>query len=334
MPIYLLAIETSCDETAAAVMCDGKLRSHALVSQMEHSRLGGIVPELASRQHLRAIIPVVDEALKQAGIEIHALNAIGFTAGPGLIGSLMVGSCFAKGLALSLQVPLIAVHHLQAHVHALFLADTAPAFPFLCLIVSGGHTQLVVVRDYLDMEVVGETRDDAAGEAFDKTARMLGLPYPGGPAMDQLARSGNPHAFAFPEANVPGYDFSFSGLKTAVRYFIQQEEKIDPDFVQKYRNDLCASIQASIVRHLVHKLEAAAEGLQLTRIAIAGGVAANSWLRQYVQQLAQSKGWQVFIPPLKYCTDNAAVIASVAYHKFLRSDFAPASIVPDARYRG
>ncbi|MCS6917506.1 MAG: tRNA (adenosine(37)-N6)-threonylcarbamoyltransferase complex transferase subunit TsaD [Chitinophagales bacterium] len=334
MPIRLLAIETSCDETAAAVIEDGRLLSSSLVSQLEHSKLGGIVPELASRQQLRAIVPVVEQALQQAGIAAGDLNGIGFTAGPGLIGSLMVGSSFAKAMALSLNLPLIAVHHLQAHVHALFLTEPRPGFPFLCLIVSGGHTQLVVVRDYLDMEVIGETRDDAAGEAFDKTARLLGLPYPGGPLMDQLAQSGDSEAFPFPEASVGGYDFSFSGLKTAVRYFIEQQVRQDPQFVQNHISDVCASVQRSIVRHLINKMEAAASDLQLSRLAIAGGVAANSLLRSELQRIAHRHNWQCFIPPLNLCTDNAAVIASVAYHKFLRGELAPLSVAPDARYRG
>lgn len=333
MPVCLLAIETSCDETAAAVMADGKLLSHCLVSQLEHSALGGIVPELASRQQMRMIVPVVHQALQEASVTLQNLQAIAFTAGPGLIGSLMVGSAYAKGLALATGLPLIAVHHVQAHVHAHFLSDQPVQFPFLCLIVSGGHTQLVVVKDYLNLEVIGETRDDAAGEAFDKTARLLGLAYPGGPLMDKLARSGNRQAFRFPQADIPGYDFSFSGLKTAVRYFVEQQQQKNPDFVATHIHDLAASVQEAIVQHLMHKLETAARDRGMERIAVAGGVAANSRLRELGQQVAQRNGWQFLMPPLAFCTDNAAVIASMAYHKFLRGDFAPEHITPHARWQ-
>ncbi len=331
MPITLLAIETSCDETAAAVLRDGRLLADVLVSQQAHAAHGGVVPELASREHLRHIIPVVQQAMAQAQVSWADLSAVAFTQGPGLIGSLMVGAAFAKTVACCLDIPLVAVHHTKAHVHAHFLGVNQPKFPFLCLTVAGGHTQLMMVRDYLHMDTLGKTLDDAAGEAFDKTARLLGLPYPGGPYIDQWARKGNPEAFVFPKPQVPDLNFSFSGLKTAVLYFLQEQQASHPQFVQNRLADLCASLEKTIVDLLLEKLERAAHQTGIQELAIAGGVAANTRLRQEGAALAQRNGWRFFIPPLRYCTDNAAVIASLAYHKLRAGFTADASVVPLAQ---
>lgn len=331
MPINILAIESSCDETAAAVINDGKILSNVIASQKGHEKYGGVIPELASRQHVQHIVPVVDEALQRASLSKKDLSAIGFTAGPGLIGSLMVGSSFAKAMALALNIPLIAVHHMQAHIHAHFIAEKKPEFPFLCLTVSGGHTQIVLVKDFLNMEIVGETIDDAAGEAFDKTAKMLGFPYPGGPMIDEHAQKGNPHKFEFPEPNIAGLDFSFSGLKTSILYFLREKIAQQPDFVKGNLNDICASVQQRIVTILLNKLEKAAKQFHINTIALAGGVSANSSLRKEAKNLSDQYGWKLFIPPIEYCTDNAAMIASVAYHKFLAGEFAPLDIAPMAR---
>lgn len=330
MPVNLLAIESSCDETAAAVLCDGRVLSNVIASQQVHEQYGGVVPELASRAHLANIIPVVDEALKNAGIKKGQLSAVAFTAGPGLIGSLMVGSSFAKSLAFALHLPLITVNHMQAHVLAHFIEDPKPSFPFLCLTVSGGHTQIVLVKDYLRMEVVGESIDDAAGEAFDKTAKLLNLPYPGGPLIDKFAQQGDPLAFKFPEPNIPGLDFSFSGLKTSILYFLRDQLKKDPLFIQNRLPDICASVQHRIVTILLHKLGRAAQQYNIHEVAIAGGVSANSGLRRELKEYGAKNNWNLFIPAFEYCTDNAAMIAMAAYYKFMAGDFAAMDSTPEA----
>ncbi|HUX84964.1 MAG TPA: tRNA (adenosine(37)-N6)-threonylcarbamoyltransferase complex transferase subunit TsaD, partial [Chitinophagaceae bacterium] len=319
--ICILGIESSCDETSAAVWQGGKILSHVIASQQVHELYGGVVPELASRAHEQHIIPVVDAALRQAVTRLKELYAIGFTQSPGLIGSLLVGSCFAKALSLSLDIPLISVNHLQAHVLANFIEPPFPEFPFLCLTVSGGHTQIVLCRDYLDQEVIGQTRDDAAGEAFDKAAKMLGLPYPGGPQLDRLAKNGDPHRFPFPEPRMPGLDFSFSGLKTSILYFIRENQRKDPDFIHKNLEDLCASVQDRICSILIHKLRDAALQYGISRVSISGGVSANSALRKTLNEYGARFGWEIFVPRLEYCTDNAAMIAITAYYKYLSGRF-------------
>ncbi len=330
-PVNILAIESSCDETSAAVIQDGRVLSNLIATQTIHEQYGGVVPEMASRAHIQKIVPVVDSALQQSGVEKHELSAVAFTQAPGLIGSLMVGACFAKGFAQALKLPLIAVHHMQAHVLAHFIEDPKPSFPFLCLTVSGGHTQVVLCRSHLDMEVLGETIDDAAGEAFDKTAKMLGLPYPGGPLVDKYAREGDPHRFAFPVSDMKGYDFSFSGVKTSVLYFLQRERKTDPEFVQKNLPDICASVQYTIIKMLMKKLSQAAADLNIKQIGIAGGVSANSGLRTALQEAGKQNGWQVYIPRFEYCTDNAAMIGVTGYYKFLKGEFTDLTITPSAR---
>jgi N6-L-threonylcarbamoyladenine synthase len=332
-PVVILGIETSCDETAAAVLIDGRIASNVVATQEIHIKYGGVLPEMASRLHQVHIVPVVNEALEKADVAKTALSAIAFTRGPGLIGCLLVGTSFAKAMALGLDIPLIAVNHMQAHVHAHFIDEPRPGFPFLCLTVSGGHTQLVLVRDYLDMEILGQTIDDAAGEAFDKTAKMIGLPYPGGPLMDKLAREGNPKAFTFPEPRVEGFDFSFSGLKTAVLYFLRDMEKADPGFVEARRPDLCASIQHTIVQTLIKKLEFAADQLGVTQVGIAGGVSANSSLRSEVERLGKARNWETFIPKFQYCTDNAAMIAMTGWLKYQAGEFVEQTVSPVARWR-
>jgi N6-L-threonylcarbamoyladenine synthase len=329
--VCLLAIESSCDETSASVLVNGKIQSNCIASQKEHAEYGGVIPEMASRAHMRNIVPIVDEALKNAGIKKEQLNAIAFTSGPGLIGSLLVGASFAKAMALALNIPLITVNHMQAHILAHFIDDPKPNFPFLCLTVSGGHTQIVWVEDFFKMKIVGQTLDDAAGEAFDKTATLLGLTYPGGPAMDELAKSGNPFRFVFPEPKIPDLNFSFSGLKTAILYFLQKEKNKNPDFIQQNLNDLCASVQHSIVIILINKLLKAAKQFQCSEMAIAGGVSANSYLRKKLTEEAVKNNWNIYIPKIEYCTDNAAMIAMAAYYKFLANDFAPQSASPSAR---
>lgn len=329
--IYILAIESSCDETAAAVVHNGRLCSNVIATQQVHEQYGGVVPEMASRMHMEQIVPVVDAALRQAGIAKRQVNAVAFTQAPGLIGSLMVGACFAKACAQALDVPLIAVNHMQAHVLAHFIDDPQPKFPFLCLTVSGGHTQIVLCRDYLDMEILGQTIDDAAGEAFDKTAKMLGLPYPGGPLIDRYARTGDPQRFSFPVSVMKDYDFSFSGLKTAVLYFLQSARKEDPLFVEKNMPDICASVQHTIIAMLMKKLEAVADALSISQVGIAGGVSANRGLRNALTETGKKKGWQVFIPDFAYCTDNAAMIGITAWHKYLRGEFSDLSVSPQAR---
>ncbi|MBA2422703.1 MAG: tRNA (adenosine(37)-N6)-threonylcarbamoyltransferase complex transferase subunit TsaD [Chitinophagales bacterium] len=331
MSINLLAIESSCDDTSASVLIDGCIRSNVIASQKVHSKHGGVVPELAGRAHLKKIITVTEEALTRAMISKESVDAIAFTSGPGLIGSLMVGSSFAKSMALALKVPLISVDHMQAHVLSNFINDPKPSFPFLCLTVSGGHTQIVLVKDYLEMELIGETKDDAAGEAFDKTANLLKLPYPGGPMIDELARIGNPRAFEFPEPRVAGLHFSFSGLKTSIRYFLIENLNKNPNFIEESINDICASVQHRIVSILMRKLEKAARQYNIKEIAIAGGVSSNSGLRQAATELSEINGWTLHIPPVEYCTDNAAMIAMTAYYKFLAGDFETLSAVPSAR---
>lgn len=330
-PVLILGIESSCDDTAAAVLKDTNILANVVAGQQVHKNFGGVVPELASRAHQQNIIPVVDEALKRAGVKKEELDAVAFTQGPGLLGSLLVGGSFAKAFSLALNIPLIPVNHMQGHVLAHFIGKTdVPKFPFLCLTVSGGHTQIVLVKDHLEMEVIGQTNDDAAGEAFDKAAKILGLPYPGGPLVDKYAKEGDPHRFRFPEAKIPGYDFSFSGLKTAFMYFIK-EHSSDSDFTQHNLNDICASLQHTIVETLMNKLKLAAGELNITEVAIAGGVSANSGLRNALLAEQEKSGWKVFIPPFEYCTDNAAMIAITGYYKFLKGETAAQETTSKAR---
>lgn len=329
--LNILAIESSCDDTSAAVIQDGVVLSNLIATQKVHEQYGGVVPEMASRAHMQKIVPVVDVALKNAGVDKKDIHAVAFTQAPGLIGSLLVGACFAKSFAQALNVPLIDVHHMQAHVLAHFIEDPKPEFPFLCLTVSGGHTQIVLCRSHLDMEVLGETIDDAAGEAFDKVAKMLGLPYPGGPMVDKLAKEGNPTKFSFPLSDMKDYDFSFSGLKTAVLYFLQNEKKKDPDFVANNLNDICASVQHTIITMLLKKLKKAAKELKINHVGIAGGVSANSGLRAALTETGAQLGWQVYIPKFEYCTDNAAMIGITGYYKYLQGKFADLSVSPTAR---
>jgi len=327
----ILAIESSCDETAAAILVDGKVASNIISTQKVHEQYGGVVPELASRAHLQQIVPVVDTAIRQAGIVKSDITAVAFTQAPGLIGSLLVGACFAKGFAQALNIPLIAVHHMQAHVLAHFIDEPKPSFPFLCLTVSGGHTQIVLCRSHLEMEVLGETLDDAAGEAFDKVAKMLQLPYPGGPLVDKHAQKGDPDRFSFPIPEIKGLDFSFSGIKTAVLYFLQKQQKDDPGFVANHLDDICASVQHTIVKALLQKLEKAARQWGIKEIGIAGGVSANSGLRQALEDYGRRNGWKVYLPKFEYCTDNAAMIGIAAWYKLQQQQFTDLSAVPSAR---
>jgi len=327
----ILAIESSCDETSAAVITNGKVLNNIIASQAVHQKYGGVVPELASRAHQQNIVMVVKEAVDQSGVSLTELDAIGFTRGPGLIGSLMVGVSFAKGMALGLDIPLIEVNHMQAHVLAHFIEPPVPKFPFLCLTVSGGHTQIVLVRDYLDMEVIGQTQDDAVGEAFDKAAKIMEMPYPGGPLIDRYAQTGNPLAYRFPETSMPGLDFSFSGIKTAFLYFIRDEKKKNPEFIEMHLADICASLQHTLVSMLLSRLEQASIQMGIHDIAIAGGVSANSGLRARLLELAERNNWNVFIPAFEYCTDNAAMIAMAAHYKYLRKDFSSLDVTPLAR---
>lgn len=333
--IVILGIESSCDETSAAVIRGNIILSNLIANQTIHQTFGGVVPELASRAHQLNIIPVIDEALKRAGITKNDLTAIAYTQGPGLIGALMVGSSVAKSLALGLNIPLLPVNHMQAHILAHFALKTpdqeVPSFPFICLTVSGGHTQLVLVKDYLEMEIIGQTIDDAAGEAFDKCAKILGLPYPGGPLIDQHAKKGNPQAFKFSKPNIEGLDFSFSGLKTSVLYFVRDQVAKDPDFVKNNMDDLCASIQFTIVGMLLSKLEKAAKQYKVSCIGVAGGVSANSELRSGIQALAKKNNWTGFIPAFEFCTDNAAMIAVAGYYHFLQGKTGKFDDVPMAR---
>ncbi|MEN9523789.1 MAG: hypothetical protein RL065_2166 [Bacteroidota bacterium] len=327
----ILAIESSCDETSAAIWKDKKVLSNFICNQKIHEQYGGVVPELASRDHMKNIVPVVNEALKKANVSLTEIDAVACTIAPGLIGSLLVGVCYAKGLALSLNKPLITVNHMQAHVLANFIDEHQPKLPCLCLTVSGGHTQIVLVKDYLHHEIIGETIDDAAGEAFDKTAKMLGLPYPGGPLVDKYGKEGNPLRFEFPEPKIADLNFSFSGMKTSVLYFLQKNNASNPKFVEENLNDICASVQYRIVTFLLNKLSKAAKQTGIKEICIAGGVSANSALRTMANELAQKKGWNLYIPEFQYCTDNAAMIAVTAYHKYLQNQFSDLSVSPSAR---
>ena len=333
---HILAIESSCDETAAAVCRDGIILSNVIASQKIHEEYGGVVPELASRAHLQAIVPVVDSALKKANVHLDQIDAFAFTQAPGLIGALLVGAEFAKSLSLACDKPLIAVHHMQAHVLANCIQvidneNSIPSFPFLCLTVSGGHTQIVLCEDYLQMKVIGETLDDAAGEAFDKSAKILGLPYPGGPLIDKYAKSGNADRYKFPEPKIDGLDFSFSGLKTAILYFVRDEKVKNENFVEENVADICASVQSRIVSILLNKLKKAADETGIMNICIAGGVSANSGLRGAFKKMGKEHGWKTFIPPFEYCTDNAAMIAITGYYKYLAGIFEELSVVPSAR---
>ena len=327
----ILGIESSCDETSVAVCVNGEIRSNIIATQAVHQHYGGVVPELASRAHQQNIVPAVQEALSTAKISKNELSAIAFTRGPGLLGSLLVGTSFAKGFALAKNLPLIEVNHMQAHILAHFIDNPKPSFPFLCLTVSGGHTQIVLIKNYFDMEVLGSTIDDAAGEAFDKTAKILGLPYPGGPLVDKYAQAGNPHAFSFPEPQIPDLNFSFSGLKTSILYFINKGVQQNPNFIQEHLEDICASVQNRIITILLAKLTKAAKLYGISQVAIAGGVSANSGLRKALQDLAEQQNWEVFIPKFEYCTDNAAMIAIAGYYKFLAADFVGQDVAPLAR---
>jgi len=333
-PVFILAIESSCDDTAAAVLVNGKVLSNVVANQLIHNEYGGVVPELASRAHQQNIVPVIDAALKKANIKPQELSAVAFTQGPGLMGSLLVGTSFAKSLSLALGIPLIAVNHMQAHVLAHFIDEDdfeKPTFPFLALTISGGHTQIVKVNDFFDMEIIGETTDDAVGEAFDKSAKVLGLPYPGGPLIDKYAQLGNPKAFAFTKPKVPGLDFSFSGLKTAILYFIQKNVAENPNFIEENRDDICASIQHTIIEILMDKVRMAVEQTGITQIAIGGGVSANSGIRSTLKATEQKFGWKTFIPKFEYTTDNAAMIGIVAYQKFRNENFENPDVVSKAR---
>ncbi len=333
-PVYILAIESSCDDTAAAVLQNNKVLSNVIARQSIHEEYGGVVPELASRAHQQNIVPVVDVALKKAGIDKSELSAIAFTQGPGLMGSLLVGSSFAKSLALSLNIPLIAVHHMHAHVLAHFIDEEGydkPEFPFLAMTISGGHTQIILVNSFFDMEIIGETTDDAVGEAFDKSAKILGLPYPGGPLIDKYAQLGNPKAFQFTKPKVDGLNFSFSGLKTQILYFIQKNLKENPNFITQNINDICASIQYIIIQILMDKLKVAVEQTGIKQVAIGGGVSANSGIRTTLKETENNYGWKTFIPKFEYTTDNAAMIGIVAYHKYLENKFEDCSVTSKAR---
>ena len=331
--ISILAIESSCDETSASIIVNGKVLNNIVATQSVHEKYGGVVPELASRAHQENLIPVVHEALSTAGISKKELSAIAVTRGPGLMGSLLVGVSFAKAFAKALDIPLIDVNHMQAHVLAHFIEEPKPSFPFICLTVSGGHTQLVLVKDHLTMEVIGETQDDAVGEAFDKTAKLLGLPYPGGPLLDRHAQEGNPKAFTFPVTRMPGLNYSFSGIKTAVLYFLRDQLAEHPNFITDNLADLCASIQHTLVEMLLIKLKEAMKQTGVTEVAIAGGVSANSGLRAALSSLAQRKGWTLYVPEFEYCTDNAAMIAMAAHFKYLRGEFVGYDIAPLAKMK-
>jgi len=337
MNITVLGIESSCDDTSASVVENGILLSNLIANQQVHRQYGGVVPELASRAHQQNIVPVVDAALKEAGKSISELSAVAYTRGPGLMGALLVGSSFAKGLSLSLQIPLIDINHLHAHILSVFISGKCenrpvPGFPFLCLLVSGGHTQIVVMKNHLEMEIIGQTIDDAAGEAFDKCAKVMGLPYPGGPLIDKMAKLGNPDSFKFNKAVVKGLDFSFSGLKTSFLYFLRDQVSRDPDFIANHLNDLSASIQSAIIESLTRKLVLAARQTGISEIAVAGGVSANSGLRAAVYQLGERRNWKVYIPEPQFATDNAAMVAISGYYKYLKSDFSTQDIVPVARF--
>jgi N6-L-threonylcarbamoyladenine synthase len=332
--VFILAIESSCDDTAAAVLHNDKVLSNVVANQHIHAQYGGVVPELASRAHQQNIVPVIDAALRQANISKEQLSAIAFTQGPGLMGSLLVGSSFAKSMALALAIPLVSVNHMQAHILAHFIDEEGfekPCFPFLALTISGGHTQIVQVNDFFDMTIIGETTDDAVGEAFDKSAKILGLPYPGGPLVDKHAQVGNPKAFAFTKPKVPGLNFSFSGLKTAILYFVQKKKLENPNFIKENINDICASIQYTIVEILMDKLKLAVKETGIKQIAIGGGVSANSGIRKAIKDAEQKYDWKTFVPKFEYTTDNAAMIGIVGYQKFLLQQFETAAVVSKAR---
>ena len=332
---YILAIESSCDDTSAAILCNTEVLSNVVATQEIHKQYGGVVPELASRAHQQNIVPVVHQALAKANIDKKQLSAIAFTRGPGLMGSLLVGTSFAKSLALGLDIPLIEVNHMEAHILAHFIADTdtqRPEFPFLGMTISGGHTQIVLVNDYFGMKVLGETLDDAVGEAFDKSAKLMGLPYPGGPLVDKYAREGNPKAYPFPKPKVDGLNFSFSGLKTSILYFLQRETQKNPGFVQENIKDICASVQHTILEILMDKIKMAVKQTGIKQVAIGGGVAANSGIRTRLKEAEETLGWQTYIPKFAYCTDNAAMIGIVGYLKFLEGQFTDQSVAAKARY--
>lgn len=332
--VFILAIESSCDDTAAAVLCNDKVLSNVVARQSIHEEYGGVVPELASRAHQQNIVPVIDVALKKAGVTKEQLSAIAFTQGPGLMGSLLVGASFAKSLALALNIPLVAVNHMHAHILAHFISEEGydkPSFPFLALTISGGHTQIVKVNDFFHMEIIGETTDDAVGEAFDKTAKILGLPYPGGPLIDQYAKEGNPKKYVFTKPKVDGLDFSFSGLKTQILYFIQKHVAENPNFIEDHKADICASVQHTIIEILMDKLKLAVAETGLTQIAIGGGVSANSGIRTTLKEAEGKYGWTTFIPKFEYTTDNAAMIGIVGYQKYLADKFSENDVVSKAR---
>ncbi len=332
--VYILAIESSCDDTAAAVLKNNQVLSNVVAGQKIHEEYGGVVPELASRAHQQNIVPVIDAALKKAGVDKKELDAIAFTQGPGLMGSLLVGTSFAKSLALSLNLPLIAVNHMHAHILAHFIDEEGyekPDFPFIALTISGGHTQIVQVNSFFEMEIIGETTDDAVGEAFDKSAKILGLPYPGGPLIDKYAKEGNPKAFPFTKPKVEGLNFSFSGLKTQIMYFIQKSVAADPEFITKHRNDICASIQHTIIEILMEKLKMAVADTGIKSISIGGGVSANSGIRATLKAAESKYGWKTYIPKFEYTTDNAAMIGIVGYHKYLEQQFNDAEVTSKAR---
>lgn len=335
-PIYILGIESSCDDTSASVICDAKVLSNVVANQEVHSKYGGVVPELASRAHQQNIVPVVQQALEQANITKEQLSAIAFTKGPGLMGSLLVGTSFAKSLALGLQIPLIDVNHMQAHILSHFIEDQQnkiPDFPFICLTISGGHTQIVKITNHFEMEILGETIDDAVGEAFDKSAKILGLAYPGGPLIDKYAKLGNAKAYSFTKPKVGDLDFSFSGLKTGILYFIQKQQRINPNFIEENLNDICASIQYTIVEILMDKLKNAVKKTGIKKIAIAGGVSANSEIRARLELAEKHWGWSTFIPKFEYTTDNAAMIAITGYLKYLNNNYADVSVTAQARLK-
>lgn len=335
-PIYILGIESSCDDTSASVICNGKILSNVVATQEIHSKYGGVVPELASRAHQQNIVPVIQQAIQQANIDKKDLNAIAFTRGPGLMGSLLVGTSFAKSLSLALNIPLIAVNHMQGHVLAHFIKEEnypTPPFPFLCLTISGGHTQIVKISNYFNMEVLGETLDDAVGEAFDKSAKILGLPYPGGPLIDKHAKLGNPKAFKFTKPKVGGLNFSFSGLKTAILYFIQKKVKENSNFIEENLDDICASIQYTIVEILFDKIKLAVKETGIKHVAIAGGVSANSEIRKVLKSFEETLGWTTYIPKFEYTTDNAGMIAITGYLKYLENRFTDEKITATARLK-
>lgn len=336
MDTYILGIESSCDDTSAAVLKNDKILANVIANQDVHKNFGGVVPELASRAHQQNIIPVIHRALDIAKISKKQLHAVAFTNGPGLLGSLLVGASFAKSFSLALGIPLIEVNHMHAHILAHFIDDPdqpeKPKFPFLCLTVSGGHTQIMLIKDHFEMQVMGQTIDDAAGETFDKAAKIMGLPYPGGPLIDQLAQHGNPHAYKFPHPNIPDLDFSFSGLKTSILYFLRDQLKTNPDFIQEHKSDLCASIQHTIVEILMSKLRKAAHETGISQVAIAGGVSANTALRAAMMAEKKKAGWSVYIPKFEFSTDNAAMIGITGYFKYIKGEFADQQVTPFTRY--